>query len=248
MDYLALADPLQLQLDRSIDGLYSLEKNCGTASNSLHRRIEPAQDNPVYLFLDPTRSGQAEDDAFVFADNCDRLEYGDHRDLLASLGKKWRPYKAAGKVAKAQDAAQESKEGEPDKLAEDIAAARKQTVSIQVTSYWSALDSSKIVHRTGQPDSLFSTLSTTFDLKADERACNSADCLLSAEVKQTAPSQDIVWARSDWHEVDLHHEGPDVFSKIAWMLAKIPEWDAFREWQAVSSDVRLSAPRAEQWS
>jgi hypothetical protein len=206
----------RLQLDRSIDGVYTLEKQCGTASNSLHRRIASESDDqtPLYLFLDPTRSGEPSDDPFVFAANCDRLEYGDHRACVASLDTAWRPPTKAG----------------------------KQSVNLVLPSLWSTLKSSKIVHGTADAaDSTFSTLSTTFDLTADTTACSFADILLSAKVKQSAPVKALAWATPDWHEVDLVHEGPEVFSRLAWMLTKIPEWETFRDWQAISGKVRPSS-------
>lgn len=173
----------------------------------------------------------------MFSENCDRLEYGHHRDIVASLVHSWRPYKAAKKLLEVQEAASSGDVG--DDANASLASAHKQTVSVEVSSYWTPLPSSKILHHSSEPDSMFNTLSTAFDLKADRHACSSADCLLSAQVKQAAPTETVVWAQPAWHEVDLHHEGPTVLSKIAWMLARIPEWEAFRDWQAVSPEVSM---------
>lgn len=202
------------QLDRSIDGLYTLEKLCGTACNSLHRRVEPVEEKPLYLFLDPTRSGEPADDPYVFAEGCDRLEYSEDRGALVSVVKAWRPPNKQG----------------------------TESVKVVVRSFWTPLPASKIDHGSNDAtDSTFATLSTSFDVTADQESCSYATNLLTATVKQAAPKNALSWARSAWHDVDLHHEGPEVFKKIGWMLAKIPDWDAFREWQTVAQEVSSRA-------
>lgn len=138
------------------------------------------------------------------------MEYGEHRGSIASLVKSWRPPTTEG----------------------------SSTIKVDLSSLWSTLPSSKVSHSHGSAtDSTFATLSTSFDLTADKDACSYATNLLTATVKQSAPSAKVPWARPEWHEVDLHHEGPEVFKKVGWMLSKIPEWDTFREWQKVSSEV-----------
>ncbi|KAK4048042.1 hypothetical protein OIO90_005943 [Microbotryomycetes sp. JL221] len=221
------SEPLSRLLDRSVDGVYQLEANCGTACNSLHRRLEPAEGNPLYLFLDPSRSGEPVDDPYVFAEHTSRLDFGEARQEIVSFIKSWRPPTIEG----------------------------SSTVRVDLTSHWTELEGAKIDCTSASvADATFSTLPGSFDLTAGVEACSFADCLLSASVYQSAEQRSAAWAQPHWHEVDLQHEGPEVFSKISWMLARIPEWDAFKEWQPVSgenlaSDCDTCCPRKPtiQW-
>ncbi|KAM0792935.1 hypothetical protein ACM66B_002694 [Microbotryomycetes sp. NB124-2] len=202
------SEDLAKVIDRSIDGEYQLEAECGTACNSLHRRVEPATDGPpLYLFLDPSRSGEPSDDPYVFANGCARLEYGQSRHEIASLTKSWRPPTTEG----------------------------TKTVAVELASHWARAENAKIDHSSAaSADATFALLPGKFDLNASAGSCSFADCLLSASVRQDASDSEAVWAQKEWHEVDLQHEGPEVFTKIAWMMARIPEWDTFKDWQTIS--------------
>jgi hypothetical protein len=74
-------------------GDFHLEAQCGTACESLYKRVV---DPELYLFLDPDLIGKSKDDAFVFADDCGRKQYGDPRIPSACVDTLWRPWAIKG--------------------------------------------------------------------------------------------------------------------------------------------------------
>lgn len=111
--------------DRDISGVYTLLDKCGTACNSLHRK-EAGEDDaslpPLFLFLDPTRSGTPNEDSFVFSIDKRRYQFGETRPIVCKLSAKWRQTSVTG---------------------EDVAIschtscvwAKAETVSLQVSSF-----------------------------------------------------------------------------------------------------------------
>jgi hypothetical protein len=82
-----------VHFDRDISGTYVLLDKCGTANNALHKKVATEQDAalpPLFLLLDPTRSGQPSDDAFAFSTTIRRLEYRESRPIFARLHPSWR--------------------------------------------------------------------------------------------------------------------------------------------------------------
>lgn len=90
------------RFDRSVAGVYTLLDRCGTANAALHRREKEEGDDedeePLFLFLDPSRCGKPEEDPFVFADNHRRYEYGEGRPIVAKLEPEWRQSSVEGSV------------------------------------------------------------------------------------------------------------------------------------------------------
>jgi hypothetical protein len=83
--------------DRDVTGMYEYLPKCGTASNSLHKRIQDSDGNPVdtnqpdlFFFLDPTRCREGSWDRFVFATSTRRYEYEECRPILAKISSNWR--------------------------------------------------------------------------------------------------------------------------------------------------------------
>ncbi|GAA6003370.1 hypothetical protein JCM10207_000301 [Rhodosporidiobolus poonsookiae] len=197
-------------LARPLDGKYVLEAQCGTATNSLYRRADSDDATPLYFFFDPSAYLQEEHDAFVFAENCARLETT--RPLIAALSPKWR-LPTSSKASNAETSPQ-----------------------IVVAHVWSALDGASIAPGAidvGE-ESRFSTIKTGFELSIADGTCSQAEDLLLARVP-LAEAPSTVWAKETWHEVDVQHEGADVFNKLAWMLARIPEWQNLKDWQTVEA-------------
>ncbi|GAA5914524.1 uncharacterized protein JCM6883_003191 [Sporobolomyces salmoneus] len=200
-------------LDRPIDGEYVLEDLCGTACNSLYRRIDPEEQDPLYFFFDPSSYLEVEHDSFVFADDCSRVLT--HRRLIANVDPKWRPPYSA----------------------KESAVSKSKSTKINIARNWSKIPEAKLVAGSANQteDNKFSTIAEGFKLSVGTEDCKSTENLLSAVVKlDKAPSPR--WANETWHEVDLHLEGPEVFSKIRWMLSKIPDWDVLQQWSEVDPD------------
>lgn len=82
-----------VHFDRDITGTYVLLDKCGTANNALHKKVATKEDAalpPLYLLLNPSRSGKSSDDAFVFSTSIRRLEYQETRPIFARLQPSWR--------------------------------------------------------------------------------------------------------------------------------------------------------------
>lgn len=169
---------------------------------------------PLYFFFDPSAYLQDKYDCYVFADNCARTETT--RGLIASLQPTWRLPNSAGKA-----------------ISKPF-----QSPTLVIPQVWSSLEGSKIVPGAINVDesSQFSTIKTGFELVGSEEDCLQAEDLLIAKIP-LAKSPSDVWAKDTWHEVDLLHEGVDVFNKLAWMVSRIPEWQQLKEWQGIKADV-----------
>ena len=73
----------------TLEGQYTIQPYCGTASGSLYRSHHKP---PIFLFLDPNPVGGTSDDRFVFSHDCIRRHYGEARTSLAHLSSSWRPW------------------------------------------------------------------------------------------------------------------------------------------------------------
>ncbi|KAK6543033.1 hypothetical protein TWF694_006963 [Orbilia ellipsospora] len=76
-------------LDVDITGTWELLPKCGTANRALHRKR--GEKESLYLFLDPNRLGDTQDDRFVISKNCRRLAFGEARLKIASFDSLFRP-------------------------------------------------------------------------------------------------------------------------------------------------------------
>ncbi|KAI4852875.1 hypothetical protein E4T44_01205 [Aureobasidium sp. EXF-8845] len=76
---------------KHIQGTYKLLPDCGTAGESLYRRIESPTEPSMFLFLDPARIGNPSEDCFVFARDHSRLQYDQVRETTAKIDAAWRP-------------------------------------------------------------------------------------------------------------------------------------------------------------
>ncbi|KAI7354303.1 hypothetical protein KC354_g11196 [Hortaea werneckii] len=87
-----------LKLEPRIGGSYVYLPKCGTSCDSLYmKRSDHRDERPVYLFLDPTRTGDPDEDCFVFSHEMARLDYDEARPVLARVKAPWRPWPTAPK-------------------------------------------------------------------------------------------------------------------------------------------------------
>lgn len=195
-----------------------LESKCATASQSLHRRVEPVEHVPLYLFSDPTRSGELDADGWVFAEECERMDHDTPRNVLASVKPEWRP--------KLNDI-------DADGLGTVTVTAQPQRTEITIKSSFFSLPGSKLsLDAIADAGSTIAMPATTLELDAGEGSCSSAQCLLTARAKLNS-SEEKPWTTPSWYEIDILHDGPEVFTKLAWVLARLPEWSSLKEWQPV---------------
>ena len=71
-------------------GKYYLHKSCGTAMNSLYKRVGP-DIVPLYMFLDPDLIGLSDGDSFVFTNDCSRPQWGRARQTIGQLDSRYNP-------------------------------------------------------------------------------------------------------------------------------------------------------------
>ncbi len=199
-------------LDRDVAGLYELQPDCGTACQSLYKRIsingdavDPAA-TPLFFFLDPTRSEEMVYDSFKFSHVCSRLDFGVFRPTAAIVTPKW----------------------------EQNVKTDKEQVQILVTNRWAPLAGAHIEAR-AEDGTTFAIPAKGFALSAKPGSCSFAENLMRATV-QLDTGLSVPWAKPEWSEIDLLHQGNAVFDRLAWLLSRIPNWDAFEEWQQVDSD------------
>jgi hypothetical protein len=120
---------------------------------------------------------------------------------------------------------------------------------MKCSSTWVSLAASKVEHAGEQlsEKSEFALPTKAFSVIADVTACSFAESLISGRVR--AQVQDKTWATGDWYQIDLLHEGPEVFDKLNWILARIPMSTSITGWQSIDEGVspissRDSADRA----
>lgn len=82
-------------LDVDVRGEYELLDRCGGAMNCMHKRSGAGP--PLYLFLDPERTGTADGDRVVFASSAGRMGYGSARRTVGTLDASWRPWSVGKK-------------------------------------------------------------------------------------------------------------------------------------------------------
>jgi site-specific DNA-cytosine methylase len=79
-------------LGHDINGEYEALPLCGTASDSLYKKIGTSDGEEIYLLRDPTRTDDPMLDRFVFTTEKERLDFGIQRPVIASLDPAWAPY------------------------------------------------------------------------------------------------------------------------------------------------------------
>lgn len=81
-------------LEVDIRGTYDLLSECGTANASLHKKPAATHAPMVYLFLDPSKINEAENDSFVFSLEHRRIPGYAPRLTIAEVSHTWRSSRA----------------------------------------------------------------------------------------------------------------------------------------------------------
>lgn len=81
-------------LEVDVRGTYELLPECGTANASLHKKAATADTPAVYLFLDPHKINEAENDSFVFSLEHRRVPGYAPRLTIAEVSHTWRSSRA----------------------------------------------------------------------------------------------------------------------------------------------------------
>ncbi|KAH9824209.1 hypothetical protein DFH28DRAFT_1216462 [Melampsora americana] len=209
-------------LDRPLDGVWKLHSECGTAQNMLHRKQETEADQglpPLYLMLDPTRSGEPQYDYAVFTTQHSRLDYGVVRPTIARLDAKWRP-----------------------------SSKKNVTVTCHVSDKWFSAPTvslSTAMHTEAKAsadtqDGVFSIPLAGVSVDLDDVACQKANIVVACKVPLPAKQIDPVWGDGDWKNIDIPHQGEGVFQSLAWITERVPPPESLCKWSTLKSGQQCS--------
>ncbi|KAA1132444.1 hypothetical protein PGTUg99_009453 [Puccinia graminis f. sp. tritici] len=203
-------------LDRPLDGNWKLHSECGTAQSMLHRKESTGDDEglpPLYLFLDPTRSGDPVDDCAVFSIDHSKLDYGVVRPIVATLDASWRPN--SKKSAHVQCNVS-SKWIEAPKLSLSVAMHTDVKAEADTT------------------DGVYYIPPNGVSVKLDKDGCEKANVVMACKVPLPINQYDAVWGNGPWREIDVPHEGEKAFQALAWIIERIPPPESLSKWSSIN--------------
>jgi len=188
-------------LDGAITGDYRLHERCGTAMGSLHKKQTAAGERPMYLFLDPTRSGLPDQDYFVFAHSHRRLVFGEQRGEVARLDPSWRVGNCTDKPC---------------------------AVTCHVSGRWHAVPEHVRFHMVATDGAHVATppAALRIDLTAD--ACAKPAAIVRCQVPLANPDERL-WPQGRWERLDLLRSKAH-FDDMAWFTQRLGIPAALRDW------------------
>lgn len=203
---ISVPDDIKDSLDRNITGSYKLLPACGTSNAALHKKEgEDGSAAPLYFFLDPTRTGEAKDDHFVFSISTRRYGYGEGRPLVARMENKFRPSShngpkqfqcfADGQWVPTKKVALTTPIGKAGKINEGVF----------------AIPSPK-----GLP------------VRVSNDDCRFANAVLTCRVPLRGQAE-AVWPQGVWREVDKIHER-NTFESLAWLTERVRSMPHLSKW------------------
>lgn len=92
--HVSVPSTVTASLGHDINGDYEALPLCGTASDSLYKKIDITNNDEIYLLRNPTRTEDPKLDSFVFTTEKERLDFGIQRPIIASLDPEWAPWNA----------------------------------------------------------------------------------------------------------------------------------------------------------
>ncbi|KAF9240628.1 hypothetical protein BU15DRAFT_73858 [Melanogaster broomeanus] len=191
-------------LDRDISGTYALLDKCGTACEGLHKRETTPNDSelpPLFMMLDPTRCGDAKEDAFVFTSTIRRFDYGEFRPIVCKLAASWRQSDVQG----------------------------DRSVNCRVPILW--VTSDVVSLKASQlSDAHYAVPRSSLEVGVTGDACARAVALLSCNVPlldDAGPE----WSRGEWREVDKVNERATFRSLAWLLERIRHVDDSFSKWQ-----------------
>ncbi|GLA58790.1 hypothetical protein AtubIFM54640_008897 [Aspergillus tubingensis] len=191
-------------LDADIRGTYDLLPDCGTAHASLHKRSAGEYDRPVFLFLDPTKLGDANKDFFVFAWDHERVRGYEQRKTIAEVSHSWRSPKASEVP---------------------------QPVHIYFRQWIRAPKVALNLYLPGAPISC-QRLNEATNITISRSRCHEANIpLLSFKAEPAA--MEVLWKKESW-EIINPIDSPSLLQDLSWLLQKAAVISGFEDWNAVS--------------
>ncbi|GLA20261.1 hypothetical protein AnigIFM62618_008833 [Aspergillus niger] len=197
-------DTAVVGLEADVRGTYDLLPDCGTAHASLHKRSAGEYDRPVFLFLDPTKLGDANNDFFVFAWDHERVRGYERRQAIAEVSHLWRSVKV-------------SKDPQP--------------VHIYFRQWTRAPNVALNLYL---PHASISCqrLNEATNITISPSGCRDANVpLLSFRAPPTA--MEALWKKESW-EVINPLDSPSSLQDLSWLLQKAAVHLGFENWNAVA--------------
>ncbi|KAI9724728.1 MAG: hypothetical protein M1812_000003 [Candelaria pacifica] len=193
-----------LQLDEDISGEYRLLSDCGKASGSLHKRMDPVTVVPVFLFLDPTRLGDPELDQFVFSTNIRRLEFGQTRYVISQAAPKWRLSSVEG----------------------------PKSVECVVDGQWIRYSEVALKPVLFAEESVYATPPVPYNVTFGWSTCGVTNAVLSCKIP-VVESNDSRWGQGRWVTVNKVNERL-FFASFAWLTEKVRKIPGLGDWKFLS--------------
>ncbi|PRP86950.1 DNA repair protein rad8, partial [Planoprotostelium fungivorum] len=204
------------KFDRDVRGTYQLLERCGTANSALHKLMD-SDDSlpPLYLFLDPSRTGDPADDSFVFSESIHRCAYGEARCLIGKLQPDWRP---------------------KDKM-------KTETIKCTVDQRWIDLDRVSLEASACQK-AIYASPTKTLEINSTQDSCLAPSALLLCKVP-LGENPDTVWPRDSWKEIDKVRDFHEIsltskiheretFKSLSWLTERVKNLGHVSQWTTMT--------------
>jgi hypothetical protein len=235
-------DEAKAALDQDVSGSYTLLPKCGQAMMSLHKRDTPKDDStPLFLFLDPTRCGEADDDSYVFSKSTERLDFGTERAVIATLDPKWR------ESSKIEEKVRLDIRGGWIKCDQaHLTAVGGKDIAV-VASQDGVANGHSLAIRRDRATYAVPKSAKSLSVNLDNDACTHATALLSCRVPLDPSHSEGMWRNGKWGEVDLLHHGNTTFANLAWITERLPGLESMSEWTKLQEvDVGIPMQRCTE--
>lgn len=205
----SVPDEMKDRLDRDISGVYKLLPTCGTSNGALHKKMNvDGQNVPLYFFLDPTRTGGAEDDHFVFSISTRRHAYGEQRSLVARMESKFRPSSYQG----------------------------TRTFECISDGQWVPVEEVTLTTPIGKAGKISEGVFAIpgpngLQIRVSNDDCKSANAVLTCQVFLRGQAENV-WPEDVWREVDRIHER-NTFESLAWLTERVRSMPHLSKWNFV---------------
>ncbi|OBT84724.1 hypothetical protein VE02_06091 [Pseudogymnoascus sp. 03VT05] len=213
-------------LEVDLSGVYTLQEDCGMSQGSLHVKVNTADpEKRTFLFHDPDRLGNHDDDTFVFSEDKRRLQHGEVRSRFARVDKKWRQTKFEMSIVGDVEVI---KKGNKKLSLSD--ARNLDPMTCYVDGQWLDIENASLDLAHGTASGQFSRAAENFSITTSLNDCREAHVVLQCEA--ALPEGEFSKYRKDhWLEIG-ELEQKQFFSEYAWLTEKartIPGLDTWRE-------------------
>ncbi|KFY42226.1 hypothetical protein V495_04619 [Pseudogymnoascus sp. VKM F-4514 (FW-929)] len=213
-------------LEVDLSGVYTLQEDCGMSQGSLHVKANAANpEKRTFLFHDPDRLGNQDEDTFIFSEDKRRLQHGEVRSRFARVDKKWRQTKFEMSL---DGGVEVIKKG--NKKLSLSEARHLDPMTCYVDGQWLDIANASLDLAHGTASGQFSRAAENFSIMTSLNDCREAHVVLKCEA--ALPEGEFSRYRKDhWIEIG-ELEQKQFFSEYAWLTEKartIPGLDTWRE-------------------